>query len=735
MGSINIKSRPVAIEQSLFNEPQLKNANQVRIRCRVRRIRFYNPENGYCILIARTDNSTKDFSLICNTTDPYEGTVYDATGEWFEDKKWGKEFKAVSVLPTVPSTIDGIRKFLGSGMIDGIGKEYASRIVRKFGASTMEVMDKNIDLLRTVEGIGHVRMERIKKSWKENQAIKDIMVYLQSIGVSASYSVRIYKKYGKNSIAKVQENPYVLVDDIDGIGFVKADTVALNMGYDVRGEHRIKAGIEYTLKEAKANGHCYLKFDSLVKDTAKTLKVEDSLIAPQINDLVLKDELKNDEGAIYLPSMFFAETVTAKKLVWLLKSKTKKIEVSKDLGKNEGITYDEVQMDAIRMAMDSKVMVMTGGPGTGKTTTTKGIISAWKAAGLDILLAAPTGRAAKRMTEATGMESKTIHRLLEFNPETGGFMHDEKTPLKGDALIVDEASMIDIELMKSLVSACPQNMRLVLVGDVDQLPSVGAGNVLRDIIKSGVIPVVRLTRIFRQAQTSRIITNAHLINEGKMPVSDNSEKSDFFLISEENNDIITQKIINLVTKRLPAYYHVDPSEIQVLSPMKRSNNGVQNLNVKLQEAINPIGVEYKYGSTIFRVGDKVMQIVNDYDMGVFNGDMGVIDRIDTEEGLVFVDFGDSIVKYKKNKLKNLVLSYATTIHKSQGSEYKVVVMPITSQFYLMLQRNLIYTGVTRAKKACVIIGQKKALAMAVRNKSIQKRNTLLKERLISENKK
>lgn len=733
MGSIGHSS--LAVQQSLFAEPPLRNPNQERIRCRVQHIRFHNEENGYSILIVRKDNSTKDFTLICNTVDPYEGTVYDAIGEWIEDKKWGRQFKAEQVVPTAPSTIDGLRKFLGSGMIDGIGTVYAKRIVDKFGSGTMDVMENNIELLMTVDGIGPVRFERIKNSWKENHAMKDVMIYLQSIGVSATYAVRIYKKYGKNTIDCVKENPYILIDDIDGIGFAKADSVALNMGYDVRGEHRIKAGITYTLKEAKTDGHCYLKGSVLIKDTAKLLNVDDKLVSPQLLDMEEKEDVKDDEGAVYLPSLFFAETVTAKKLVWLLKQPTKAIDIPKDLGKQEGITYDDVQMQAIRLAMTSKVMVMTGGPGTGKTTTTKGIISAWKKAGLKILLAAPTGRAAKRMKEATDGEASTIHRLLEFDPETGGFKHDEISPLDGDALIVDEASMIDIELMKSLLLACPAKMRLVLVGDVDQLPSVGPGNVLRDIINSGVVPVVRLATIFRQAQTSRIITNAHLINEGQMPVSDNSANSDFFVISEENNDAITQEIVDLVTKRLPAFCHVSPKEIQVLSPMKRSNNGVQNLNVQLQQAINPYGMEYKYGFTTFRVGDKVMQTVNDYEMEVFNGDMGVISDIYVEDDIVVVDFDGKLKQYKKRKLKNLVLSYATTIHKSQGSEYKVVVMPITSQFYLMLQRNLIYTGVTRAKKACVIIGQKKALAMAVRNKSIQHRNTLLKERLISENKK
>lgn len=734
MGTMG-KRRPMAIEQSFFNEPALVNPSKVKIRCRVQHIRYHNDENGYSILIVRKDNSTKDFALICNVAEPYEGTVFDATGEWIDDQKWGRQFKADTVKLTIPSSIDGIRKFLGSGMIDGIGETYANRIVDKFGASTLDVLNKNIEWLKNVNGIGEVRFERIKKSWAKNSKMQDVMVFLQSIGVSSSYCSRIYKKYGKQTIDKVKENPYILIDDIDGIGFVKADSVALNMGYDVRGEYRIKAGLTFTLKEAMNDGHCYMKWNKLMEETATLLKVEKELVTPQLSDMVEKEELKNDEGAVYLPSLFFAETVTAKKLVWLLNSTAKEIKVSKDLGKNEGITYDDVQMDAIRMAMKSKVMVMTGGPGTGKTTTTKGIISAWQANGLDILLAAPTGRAAKRMTEATGMGAKTIHRLLEFNPENGGFARCEVNPLDGDALIIDEASMVDIELMKSLVAAIPQKMRVVFVGDIDQLPSVGPGNVLRDMINSGVIPVVRLTRIFRQAQTSRIITNAHLINEGKMPVNDNTEKSDFFFIQEEDNLVITEKIIDLVTRRLPKYYGVEPGEIQVLSPMKRSNNGVQNLNIRLQQVLNPYGNEYKYGFTIFRVGDKVMQTMNDYDLGVFNGDMGTIIDIIPDEGTLYVDFGDGSVEYKKTKLKNLVLSYATTIHKSQGSEYKVVVMPITSQFYMMLQRNLIYTGVTRAKKACVIIGQKKALAMAVRNKSIQKRNTLLKERLISESRK
>lgn len=730
------KGAPVQSSLSFSAAGNTRDKNTVRhMRIRVMRIRFSKEESSFAIIVARKDFSTKDITCKGIFPDVCDGAVYDIDGEWIDDKKYGKQIEVSIARPTMPTTSDGIRKFLSSGLIEGIGEKKANDIVDKFGASTLDVMDKNISLLGTVNGIGEKTLKTIERSWNSFKGRMDDVIYLMSLGVSAPYAGRICERYGKDTQNIVKDNPYILIDDVDGIGFAKADTIALNMGYDVKGEHRLKSGIEYTLKQASLDGDCYMKDSDIVKYTSELLKVESELVSAALEDMVKYERLRDNDHAIYLPNYFFSETKTASKIVSLLHGKTREIAINERFWSNSKIAYDDIQKDAIIKAMASKVMVLTGGPGTGKTTTTNGIIKAWEYAGLQILLAAPTGRAAKRMEEATGKESKTIHRLLEYNPK-GGFGRDENTPLEGDALIVDEASMIDIELMYNLVMAIPDNMRLVLVGDIDQLPSVGAGNVLRDIIASGVIPTVRLTRIFRQAATSHIITNAHLVNEGKMPEIDNTEKSDFFVVVDEDYADIENKIVDMVTRRLPTYYGVTTDDIQVLSPMRRTNNGIQNLNTRLQAAINPVGESIKYGDTIFRVGDKVMQLKNNYEDNVFNGDTGKIVDVNPVSGGITVAFdGGNTVEVSHKDMNNICLSYATTIHKSQGSEYKVVVMPMTMQFFTMLQRNLLYTGITRAKKACVIIGEKRAISMAVRNNAVKKRNTLLKERIISETKK
>lgn len=704
----------------------------IEIRGRILHSIFHNDENGYSVLSMEKEKSREVFTMVCSTPDADEGAFLTAQGDWIETAKYGRQFKAESAVPSRPSTINGIRNYLKSKYVKGIGDHYADLIVDKFGEDTIDILDFDPGRLKEIPGIGATRIKRIVKSWQEHKEIKDVCLFLQSIGAGTAIATKIYDKYGKKSIQTIKDNPYILADEVDGVGFLTADKIALNLGIKVTDSKRIQSGVMFTLKTATQNGDVYSPEEKLTEDAANLLNVDKSLVEMDLFALKDSEKIKAEGKCIYLPKMYYAETYTAKKLLSLKNGKCETIEVKDDFGKSEGITYDDVQLEAIRKAMSSKVMVLTGGPGTGKTTTTKGIISAWESAKLDILLAAPTGRAAKRMSEATGKDAVTIHRLLGVDKETHQFLHNEQIPLKGDALIIDEASMIDISLMKSLLAAIPDDMRLVIVGDVDQLPSVGAGNVLRDIINSGVIPVVTLTRIFRQAMDSKIIVNAHRINEGKQPEYDNTAKSDFFVINTEDNEGIPSKIVDLVSNRLPKYYGVEPKEIQVLSPMKRSCNGVINLNVVLQKALNPIGNELQRGATIFRVGDKVMQTKNDYEKEVFNGDVGFVKEVNTEDDSLIVDFDGDDVEYKRGDLGNLSLSYACTIHKSQGSEYKVVVMPMTTQFYMMLQRNLLYTGVTRAKKACVIIGSKKAISMAVRNKTIQKRNTRLKERLQGE---
>ena len=632
----------------------------------------------------------------------------------------------------MPATIYGIEKYLGSGLVKGIGPKFAQLIVKQFGVDTIEVIETDIERLYEVPGIGKKRVEKIRESWEKQKDIKNVMLFLQGYGVSTAYAAKIYRQYGKESIDKVKENPYRLADDIWGIGFKTADGIAGKMGYGKNDLRRCKSGIIYTLNQLANEGHVYAEEEQLVKAATDLLEAEEDSIRKALADMARTEDLKIEDGAIYLPPFYYAETGAANRLLALLRESEGNLFATRfnaaELSKAAGITYDEVQLQAIGEALRSKVMVLTGGPGTGKTTTTQGIITALKHLGLRILLAAPTGRAAKRMSEATGMEAKTIHRLLEYNPKDG-YKRNDENPLEGDALIVDECSMIDIILMNSLMKAVPTSMRLVMVGDIDQLPSVGAGNVLRDIMESGKIPVIRLTRIFRQAQSSRIVMSAHAINQGRFPDTSNGKDTDFFFMQQEDPERVAAEIVNLVKNRLPKAYHRKTSDIQVLTPMQRGIVGAANLNMALQQALNPSGVSLNRSGYSFRQSDRVMQLRNNYDKDVFNGDLGFVESVDLEERTLAVNFDGRLVEYDASELDELTLAYATTIHKSQGSEYPIVVMPVLMTHYVMLQRNLIYTGITRAKKICVLIGTKKALSFAIRNMTVLKRNTRLKERL------
>jgi len=562
--------------------------------------------------------------------------------------------------------------------------------------------------------------------------VKDIMVFLQGHGVSSTYAAKIYKTYGKESIDKVLDNPYCLADDIWGIGFKTADSIAQKLGYTNNDPRRCRSGILYTLSKLSEDGHVYSGREQLLKSAKELLQADEEPITAALDEMIEKEDLVTDEDAIFLPPFYYAECGVANKLKRLLETGTSNLFENavniEAIVKKTKILYDDVQVAAIRQAVQSKVMVLTGGPGTGKTTTTIGIIAALQSMGLRILLAAPTGRAAKRMSEATGKEAKTIHRLLEYNPAEGYGRNDDN-PLDGGALIVDECSMIDIILMNSLLKAIPIDMRLVLVGDIEQLPSVGAGNVLRDIIDSERIPVVRLTRIFRQAMSSRIITNAHRINQGLFPDISNGKDTDFFFIQKEDPSLAAAEIVNIVKNRIPKAFHISTNDIQVLTPMQRSVVGAANLNVILQEAINPEGESLNRGGFKYRMGDRVMQIRNNYDKDVFNGDVGYIESVNMDDRSLTVRFEERHVEYEDSELDELTLAYATTIHKSQGSEYPVVVIPLLMTHFVMLQRNLVYTGITRAKKICIIIGTTKALAYSIHNMVMQKRNTRLKEGL------
>ena len=728
----------------------------VKIRGVVERITYQNPENGYTVLKCAVKSYKELVTVIGSLLDVNVGSVLLIYGNWKVDSRYGRQFAAESWEETLPATVFGIEKYLGSGLIKGVGPKYAKKIVAQFGIETLEVIETDISRLQEVDGIGKKRIKMIRDSWERQKEIKNVMLFLQDHGVSTSFAAKIYRQYGNESLDKMKENPFQMADDIWGIGFKTADGIAQKLGFAKEAYVRLRSGIMYTLSNLADEGHVFAYQEQLIAKAAELLEAEESSIVMTLDQMIMDKDLicetvdyNTDQAemkAIYLPAFYYAEAGVAGKLkrlaqalaadrLWhaLLDARQKtgneslSIDVSK-IQEKVHMEYDEIQADAIRKAAVSKVMVLTGGPGTGKTTTTQGIIAAYRSFGLKILLAAPTGRAAKRMTEATGLEAKTIHRLLECKPPEG-YQKNEDNPLDGDVLIIDECSMIDMILMNALLKAIPEGMRLILVGDIDQLPSVGAGNVLRDIIDSGVFPVVRLTRIFRQAQSSRIIMNAHAINEGKFPDISNGKNTDFFYIEKEDPEEAVQEIVRLVKNNLPRYYKTPWNHIQVLTPMQKGIVGAANLNLALQEALNPQGDGLRRGGYLFRAGDKVMQIRNNYEKEIFNGDIGTVESVDLQERMLKVNFDQHIIEYEASELDELVHAYATTIHKAQGSEYPIVVMPVLMNHYVMLQRNLIYTGITRAKKVLVIVGTRKALSYAVRNVTVTKRNTFLKERL------
>ena len=707
------------------------------LRCVVERITYQNADNGYTVLKCAVKNYSDLVTVVGTMPDTHVGSVLSLEGMWKMDAKYGRQFLAEKFEETLPATVYGIEKYLGSGLVKGVGPKFAKRIVEKFGKDTLDIIEETPDELLKVSGIGKVRVDRIKTSWQEQKEIKNIMLFLQSHEVSTSHATKIFKTYGSESIAIVKENPYRLADDIWGIGFKTADSIAQKMGIDKGKFVRLRSGIFYTLNKLAEAGHCYTTREQLTGSAKELLEVEEPELEITLDEMIRTNDVIRDEAedreAIYLPPYYFSESGCAKRLLRLMSCGKKKSEdteeILKKVAASSEITYDEIQWQAVKTAVSSKVMVLTGGPGTGKTTTTLGIISAYKQAGCQIILAAPTGRAAKRMSEATGMEAKTIHRLLEYKPPEG-YQKNEEHPLEGDVLILDECSMIDIMLMYNLLKALPQQMSLILVGDIDQLPSVGAGNVLRDIIDSGCVPVVRLTRIFRQAQGSRIIMNAHRINKGEGIDMRGGKDADFFFATKESNQEVVDTIVQYCKTNLPRYYHVDPlQDIQVLTPMQRGECGAVNLNQVLQEAMNPSKIFLRRGGTQYRLKDKVMQIRNDYDKEVFNGDIGTITKVDVEERELTVLFDERKVVYDVTELDELALAYAVTIHKSQGSEYPIVVMPFTMSHFVMLQRNLLYTGVTRAKKILVLVGEKKAVYYAIKNETTTGRNTCLARRL------
>ncbi len=721
------------------------------IRCVVERITYQNPENGYSVLKVRVKGYDDLVAVVGNLLDANVGSVLSVEGDWKVDSRYGRQFAAQKWEETLPATVYGMEKYLGSGLIKGVGPKFAKLIVQKYGTDTFEVIEENVQALKEIPGIGPRRVRMIAESWARQKEVKNVMVFLQEHGVSTAFAARIYGQYGNESIARMRENPFQLADDIWGIGFRTADCIGEKLGFGKESYVRLRSGVMYTLSELADQGHVYATREQLTQRAAALLEAEEPSIVMTLDqmlkdkDLIREDQVR-EEDAVYLPPFYYAEIGVAGRLrrlasepagdrLWIrlleARRKSGNDKLSVDVGRIEQavhMTYDQVQADAIRKAALAKVMILTGGPGTGKTTTTQGIIAAYRAYGLEVLLAAPTGRAARRMSEATGLEARTIHRLLECKPPEG-YQKNGENPLKGDVLIVDECSMIDIVLMNALLKAVPDSMRLVLVGDTDQLPSVGAGNVLRDVIESGGFPVVRLTRIFRQALESRIIMNAHRINAGQLPDISNGRDTDFFFLSREEPEQAVAEIVDLVKRKLPARYGVSSSVIQVLTPMQRGAAGATSLNLALQEALNPAGEGLRRSGFVYRQGDRVMQVKNNYDKEVFNGDIGRIETVNPGERTLKVDFEGRLVEYDQTELDELVHAYAATIHKAQGSEYQIVVMPILMSHYVMLQRNLVYTGITRAKKILVMVGTKKALAYAVQNVTVTGRNSMLKERL------
>ena len=713
------------------------------LECVVERVTYQNSQNGWSVLRC-VDSCKNPITIVGNLGCARVGTALSADGDWKTDTRYGRQFVVQKWIEKLPATVSGIEKYLGGGLIKGVGASDAKKIVDHFGVRTIEIIEKYPERLKEVKGIGAKKASNIAKGWMESIAAKETMMFLQQYDISPAFAMKLYRKYEGETISKVRDNPYQLADEMWGVGFKTADAMAQKLGFAMDNELRLNSGIVYVLGELANEGHVYAEKTQLIEKASELLQVPVKNAEEAIDKAISNRTVVLEEGAVYLPDFYYAEKEVASNLLMIRNTALPSDSCDVDIAKLEsmlGVEYDEIQADGIRTALRSKCMVLTGGPGTGKTTTVKGIITAFQMNKLSVVLAAPTGRAAKRMTEATGKEASTIHRLLEYKPNEG-FTRDEDNPLEGDVLIVDESSMIDLKLMASLTAAIPAKMRLVLVGDIDQLPSVGAGNVLRDIIDSGEIEVVRLTKIFRQAQESQIVMNAHRINHGELPCISNQKGTDFWFINIEREDIedkeertkaetqaAMEQIISLASDRLPRYCNVPASEVQVLTPMRKSLIGTDNLNVELQNALNPGGISLKQGSREFRIHDRVMQIKNNYDNDVFNGDIGTVTAIDLENKIVTVDFGGNHVVYEFADLPELVHAYACTIHKSQGSEYQVVVMPVSMMHFIMLQRNLIYTGVTRAKKMIVIVGTRKALRHAVGNLVVTKRNTRLKERL------
>jgi exodeoxyribonuclease V alpha subunit len=704
------------------------------------RIAFINEENAWSVVKIAVPDRREPVTAVGNLLGVKPGENVQLKGRWIQDKRFGEQFKVESFQTVVPATLEGIERYLGSGLVHGIGKVMAERLVARFGLKTLEIIDEQPQRLTEVEGIGRVRSEQIRRAWIEQRAIKDVMVFLHSHGVAMSHATKIYKRYGEKAIAAVRENPYRLALDIFGIGFQTADEIAQRLGVERTAPSRCQAGMLHVLRAAADEGHVAAPREELIGRVRTLLEVDEDLVRGAVGPLAEREQIvveKHEGGeSIYLEPLFVAERGIADLLERQLKTPVRPIQI--DMARaiawfeeQRKMTLENEQREAIALAVREKVLVITGGPGTGKTTLINAVIQILEKKGRAVLLAAPTGRAAKRMAETTGHEARTLHRLLEFTPKSNTFARGPSHPLEGDLVIVDEASMLDTAMTYALLRALPATCQIVFVGDVDQLPSVGPGSVLLDLIRSRAVPMVRLSRIFRQAEESRIVVNAHRVNQGELPVLGAEDPaSDFFFIERQEPEEVLATIKTLLTERIPRKFGLHPTrDIQVLTPMHKGLLGAATLNQELQMLFNPDGPSVVRGTRTFRVGDKVMQVRNDYDLDVFNGDVGHVEAIDNEERTMTVMFDSRAVIYDEGQLDELALAYACSIHKSQGSEFPCVVLPLHTQHFVMLKRNLLYTAMTRGRRLVVIVGSKRALSTAVSNADTVTRVTGLARRL------
>ena len=711
----------------------------------IERVTYHNPENGFAVLKVKVKGREELVSVIGSTTSVTAGEHVDAIGRWVIDRQHGQQFKADELKTTHPASVEGIEKYLASGAVRSIGPKLAERIVSIYKERTLEIFETSPDFLLHVNGIGQGRLQRIRQSWEEQKEVRKIILFLTEHGITPGRAIRIYRTYGHEAIAKIKKNPYQLADDIRGIGFKTADELAATLGIDRNSPYRARAAVQYTLQDLAGQGHCGYPEPGVVEHAIKLVEIEQKIIEDAVR-IVVQDgsvvrESVDGEPWLYLASLYRAEVGLAQSVQRIASATPHplpRIDVENALAWVEqelDIQLAAAQQEAIRQACQHKMLVITGGPGVGKTTLVRSILEIFSAKELKCVLAAPTGRAAKRLAETTGRTAKTVHRLLEFDPATGDFKRNQQRPLSGDLFVLDETSMVDVVLGHQVLRAIPSEACVILVGDVDQLPSVGPGSVLADVISSNVVPVVRLTEIFRQASESRIITAAYAINNGQMPnLSTSEELTDFYFVESSEPEAIQDMVVRLVKDRIPNRFGFDPkSDIQVLTPMNRSLLGARNLNQVLQEAINPSSGDpeiQRFGWT-FRIGDRVIQTENNYDRDVFNGDLGIVEKINRIEQVMTVDFESRPVEYDFSDLDELSLAYVLSIHKSQGSEFPCVVIPLHTQHYLMLQRNLIYTAVTRGKKLVVLVGTKKALGIAVHRADTRQRYTALRTRLVA----